>query len=475
MAVKRYDFVVLGAGVAGLAFAWKMIKAGKSVLVLEKEHTVGGLARTLKYRGFRMDFCGHRFHTANQDVLRTVLSLKYLRMHKHRKKVRIHMFGKYLTYPFELPNLLRAMPFSLAINCCLDYLISRMREKIERTNIRSYKDWFVALYGSRLYDVMCYPYTAKIWHIDPSRISADWAEQRFGGPNLRKLIEKSIKKLLSLDFSRYDLEDDSLAPDGGEFYYPEAGYQELPDAFAKEAEEAGAVIACGVTVDSIDTEDKRVTYKKYRKKIVTRYRSLISTIPIPALYSLQNRKNTKIESLIKKNRYMDIIFVYLFVDQPRISHDHWIYFPNREILFNRAVEFTNWSKKMAPRGKTVLCFDITCYARDTIWQQTDASLVERTIEDASRVGYLPKDRVSGSYVKRLRYAYPVYDLNYKRRLTRIVSFLETRDVYLLGRTGIFRYNNSDNSIEMALVLAQNFIEKRSNASIFDYSIKGVSL
>ena len=41
---------------------------------------------------------------------------------------------------------------------------------------------------------MCYPYTSKIWKMDPSHISADWADQRFQGEKMSKLIKRVIKK-----------------------------------------------------------------------------------------------------------------------------------------------------------------------------------------------------------------------------------------------------------------------------------------
>jgi len=78
-------------------------------------------------------------------------------------------------------------------------------------------------------------------------------------------------------------------------------------------------------------------------------------------------------------------------------------------------------------------------------------------------------------VHRLRYAYPVYDLDYGKLLEKVVRFLETEHSYLLGRTGIFRYNNSDNSIEMAFQLGDNFVENKAQKTIFRHEIKNVSL
>ncbi len=77
---------------------------------------------------------------------------------------------------------------------------------------------------------MCYPYTSKIWQIDPGLLSADWADQRFQGEKLEKLTRRIIKKIITLGFGKYNLEDDALAPDGGDFYYPETYFQALSDS-----------------------------------------------------------------------------------------------------------------------------------------------------------------------------------------------------------------------------------------------------
>jgi len=45
----RYDYIVMGAGVTGLSFAYEVAKHGKSVLILEKDKQFGGLSRTLEY------------------------------------------------------------------------------------------------------------------------------------------------------------------------------------------------------------------------------------------------------------------------------------------------------------------------------------------------------------------------------------------------------------------------------------------
>jgi protoporphyrinogen oxidase len=475
--MRRFDFVVLGGGVSALGFAKRMAEHGRSVLVLEKETVIGGLSRTLHHRGFYLDFCAHRFHTNNRELLAEVLALPGLRMSRHVKKSRIYMFGKYLKYPFELQNLLRAMPLRDSLLAGVSFGWNLLAKTFRTPRLVSYRDWFVHLYGRRLYETMCRPYTSKIWHTDPADISADWAEQRFQGENLKRLLKRVIRKLLTLDFSNYNLEDDSLAPDGGPFYYPQRGIQELPDALARSAAGHGAAIETAVTITRVSVEHRTVTYDRLGVPETVGFDHLISTIPLHAFYALQERRSPEVEQALAGLRYMDIIFVYVFVDRPQLSNDHWLYFPDPDIIFNRAVEFSNWSPEMCPPGKTSVCFDVTVFAdddRDRLWNAADEELATRVLDDAERVGYLRRADVSGTYVFRVRRAYPYYDLDYKTKLDTVVHFLESEDVSLLGRTGVFQYNNSDNSIEMGFLLADKFLAGEQRRSIYQAKVKAIS-
>jgi protoporphyrinogen oxidase len=475
MQQESFDYVVLGGGVSGLGFAKRVSENGKSVLVLEKEAIVGGLSRSVEYKGFYLDYCAHRFHTKNEKLLNEILSLPGLEMKKHVKKSRSYVFGKYVKYPFEVQDLLRAMPVTKSVPAAFSFLWNTLVAKRfkDKKNLRSFEDWFSYIYGYRLYEVMAKHYTAKVWRHDPREISADWADQRLQGEDLVRLLKRIVKKVLTLDFRSYDLKDDSLAPDGGPFWYPMRGIQELPDAMARAAKEAGAKVLASARITRVDTKAKTVYYEHEGSSYMAAYDELISTIPLHTYYHLQDRRNKDVEKALSGLKYMDIIFVFLFLDVPRVSNDHWLYFHDKSIIFNRAVEFSNWSSVMCPPGKTSICFDITSFEGSPEWQMTDDELIERTKKDAVRAKYIDEKHVEDALVVRVKYAYPFYDLDYKQKLDTVVGFLETSSVRLLGRTGIFRYNNSDNSIEMGFELADKMLAGEE-ASAHTYTVKAVS-
>jgi len=480
---ETYDYVILGGGLAGLAFAENISKKGFTVIVIEQDSKVGGLSKTLNYKGFLFDYCAHRFHSANPNVMNYVKEIMGANFIKTRQISRIFMFGKFLKYPFQLQNLLRAMPIHQALLSSVSFAYSFIKRHIfikEGQFFKNYKDWFIHFFGQQLYKVMCEPYTTKIWKHRPEHLSADWADQRFQGINIKQLIYKIIYKIIRFDFSSYDLKDEALAPDGGEFWYPKNGIQDLPDRYAELILINGGRIITHAKVNKISTPNKSVSYIKSQKNHCVNYtKAVVSTIPINDLYYSLDYKNPIVENALSSLKYMSIIFVYLLIDEDNVSPDHWLYFPNSSILFNRSVEFKNWSASMAPAGKTALCLDITCFENDTTWLMDKDLLVKKCSDNVESVGLVKKEKIYGSLVIKVKNAYPFYDLEYKDKVKTVVNFCEkSGDIYCLGRTGIFQYNNSDGSIEMALVLADKIGSKnyKSNEhfSLLEYKFKNIS-
>ncbi len=478
--VEEFDHIILGAGIAGLATAYRLSKAGKRVLVLEKDAKIGGLAKTVEIDGYLFDYCAHRFHTPDPAVLEEIKGLMGDNFVEHHQKSRIRMFGKYLKYPFELQNLLRAMPKGQALLSGVDFLANMMLNRRNTRTPVNYQEWFVRFFGKRLYRIMCEPYTRKIWGMDPSLISSDWADQRFQGPNLKKLIKNTLRKALRLDFSSYSLEDDALAPDSGLFYYPKyGGIQALPDRLAATAVADGCDIRTAVTITAISASAKEVVFDTDGTTHRARAREgIVTTIPLHTYVELLREPAPQaVRSALGGLRYMDIVFVLLFVDQKRISNDTWLYFPDRSVAFNRAVEFKNWADDMAPADKTSLCLDITVTPENRdICELSDAALIERCARDCEAMGLCSVQNVFKGSVLRVSHAYPVYDLSYREKLATIVRFIESAGgVYCLGRTGIFRYQNTDGAIDMAFELSRRLLDASvTQKSIFDYSMKGVS-
>src|SRR5690606_2176378 len=129
--------------------------------------------------------------------------------------------------------------------------------------------------------------------------------------------------------------------------------------------------------------------------------------------------------------------------------DSWVYLPEKHLTVHRISEFKNFSPHCAPKDKTLVCAEITCRRGDEIWRASEERLAEIAERDLISVGLIQPGQVIGTQIRKIPFAYPVYDLKYRERLKPVMDFVHQLDgIHTTGRQGNFRYNNMDQSVEM---------------------------
>ena len=136
---------MLGGGIAGLSLAWELTRLGTRVVVLEAKDEVGGLARTIHRGEYRYDLSAHRFAPETADVRDRVLELMGDAMLDRRQRSRIFLFGRLLTYPFSMTELMRAMPLKTAFRSLFDYLVEMVARR--NRNTESLEGWALQRLG----------------------------------------------------------------------------------------------------------------------------------------------------------------------------------------------------------------------------------------------------------------------------------------------------------------------------------------
>ena len=92
---------VLGAGPAGLTAAYVLGLRGAPGAVYEADGVVGGIAKTVEYKGYRFDLGGHRFFTKLAQVQRLWEDVLGEALLVRPRLSRIYYDGKYLAYPLH--------------------------------------------------------------------------------------------------------------------------------------------------------------------------------------------------------------------------------------------------------------------------------------------------------------------------------------------------------------------------------------
>lgn len=98
---KSEPIYILGARPAGLATAYSLTQQGKSVVVVEKDNRVGGLAKSIKYQEFILDYGSHRFYTKIAPVLKLWDKVLEHEQVTVNRLIRIYYGRKYCSYPLK--------------------------------------------------------------------------------------------------------------------------------------------------------------------------------------------------------------------------------------------------------------------------------------------------------------------------------------------------------------------------------------
>ena len=144
------------------------------------------------------------------------------------------------------------------------------------------------------------------------------------------------------------------------------------------------------------------------------------------------------------------------LDRDSVTPDHWVYLPEKHLTVHRICEFKNFSETTCPAGKTLVCAEITCNQDDERWKLSDEELVRIATDDLTGIGLFQAGEVFGHHVRRVPYAYPLYELSYKENLQVLLRYLKKIDNLIsTGRQGLFRYGNMDHSVAMGSRVARS--------------------
>ena len=445
---------VLGAGLAGLANAYELAKAGHQVTVLESKSYAGGIATSWKVGDYWLDHGPHRFHSRNEELIEHLYEVLDNEVVTRERLSRIYMQGKFFNYPLKLTNVLKSLPPLIMFKAMRDYAWIRFVQLFKKIPDDHFENWVLKRFGRTLYEVFFGTYTSKAWKRPCTEISADWASQRISQANLWDTIIKTINP-------PKEGEVRSLV---SEFWYPSReGIGLIGRKYAEKLVAMGVELKLGHPAVKLEIENDIVEKVWYRtpdgaeESFTCDY--VVNTMPLPrVLETFSPKVDEEVTQAIANLEYIGIVFVYLEVDQPTVSPDHWVYLPEQNLTIHRISEFKNFSDDCAPGDKTVVCCEITCRWDDEHWTmdlEEGAAIAEK---DLVTVGLLEPGKCRGLDLQKVRYAYPVYDLTYKGNLDRLKREAKrVKNLHTTGRQGLFRYNNMDHSIAMGRAVARTLI------------------
>ncbi|MCX5908446.1 MAG: hypothetical protein NTY64_14995 [Deltaproteobacteria bacterium] len=334
------------------------------------------------------------------------------------------------------------MPLHLFLRCGIDLLVRR------RAQTESFEDYIIEKYGHTLYKVFFKPYTERFLEYKCSNLHRDWATAGINRATIdKKLDTGSLAALVrSVLFS---------IPVKTKFIYPQSGgIGVFSEKLASGIRNHGATIFLSTQVSEFVTEDRNIRAIKTN-----------TGKEIPVGHVFWSGSLTSLRSLdhsgagVPRLHYMSSVFYNYFIGRQINNGFQWCYFGDPGIEIDRISVPRNFNPALVPPGKEGLCIEVCCTEESSTWKDPARldSVLETFLVRARLLSSL--DHIEGYHVERVRETYPLYVLNYPRKLKSYFEWVNTtwHNLTLVGRTGRFWYNNMDNSIAASLDTAERFL------------------
>ena len=446
--------VVVGAGPAGLAAGRELARAGRPVVVIEREDGVGGIARTIERDGYRFDIGGHRFFTSVAEVRALWEGLLGEDLLVRQRRSRILFHGKFFDYPITARSALAGLGPLEGLRIVASYLAARLRPIEPEETLTA---WVTNRFGRRLFETFFRSYTEKVWGMRCEEIGAQWAAQRIRGMSLRAALADMLRRGAGGHRSLVT-----------EFQYPRLGPGMLWERMRAEIEAAGGRVLLQTRLGEIRHEGGRireVTAAGPEGPVTLPAASVVSTVALRDLVpAVAPALPAEVGEAARALRYRDFIQVALVLDGAEPFPDTWVYLHDPEVRAGRVQNFRAWSPALVPApDRCCVGVEYFCSIGDDLWRSADADLVALAGEELRRAGLTGGRRVVAGHVVRMRDAYPVYDGRHLDRIDVIRRGLAAvPGLQVAGRNGMHRYNNMDHSILTGLLAARNVLGARND-------------
>jgi protoporphyrinogen oxidase len=496
--------LIIGAGPAGLTAAYELLlRTDVRPIVLEKSEYMGGISRTVNYKGNRIDIGGHRFFSKSDRVMNWWMNVMPIEARngasaaisyqnktrdvatsqsgpnpeqsdkvmliRHRKS-RIYFLRRFFDYPIKLSKeTLTKLGLARTIKIGFSYmgsLVSQIKPE------KSLEDFLINRFGRELYLLFFKSYTEKVWGVPCDQISAEWGAQRIKGLSITKAIAHFVKSTFggkkNGDIGQKDTETSLIE----QFMYPKLGPGQLWEYVAETVQSKGGCVMTGWNVEQIHADGKQVksvsaSHPESGEKRTFEADYFFSTMPVKELiHALDAPIPANVQQVSDGLMYRDFITVGLLLkrlqvrdDSPvgaRLLSDNWIYIQEPDVLVGRMQIFNNWSPYMVADPSLVwVGLEYFCYDTDDLWKKSDADMIALAKEEVERIGIISREDVVDATVIRMPKTYPAYFGTYDR-------FGEIRDyvngfenLFLVGRNGMHKYNNQDHSMLTAMTAVDN--------------------
>ena len=496
--------IIIGAGPAGLTAAYELLdKTDIKPIIYEMTADIGGICKTVNYKGNRIDIGGHRFFSKSDRVMQwwqNILPLqgslsrddiilgrdimlskkndapdpeKVDRVMLVRNRLsRIFFLRKFFDYPISLNF---DTFFNLGLIRVIKIGLSYIRVRLfPIKNEKSLENFFINRFGKELYLTFFKDYSEKVWGIPCSKIKPGWGAQRIKDLSVTKAIFHAIRNIFlkKSSLTQKNIETSLI----GQFMYPKFGPGQMWEEVARIIRKKGGEIylqheAAGFKYQNNKILEVRIKDRTSGDIVVKKGDYFFSSMPVKELIgSFDGHVPQEVKRIAQGLHYRDFITVGLLLKKLKIKNetkvktvnniipDNWIYIQEKDVKLARLQIFNNWSPYMTENENTIwMGLEYLCNEGDEFWSKSDEEIRKFAINELAKIAIIDKKDVLDGVVIRMPKTYPVYFGTYNKFYV-IRNFIDKfENLFLIGRNGMHRYNNQDHSMLTAIVAVDNII------------------
>ena len=262
--------IIIGAGPAGLTAAYELLRKSKiKPIIFEMSADIGGLSKTVNYKGNRIDIGGHRFFSKSSRIMdwwQIILPLQgrpssddiilnrkvaisemegapdpeksNLVMLVRKRLSRIYFLRSFFDYPISLKwNTFFNLGVIKVIKILLSYIKIRLFPIKEEISL---EEFLINRFGRVLYHLFFEDYTEKVWGVPCNRIKPEWGAQRIRGLSISKAIMHAVRSFYTKQTSINQKKTETTLIE--QFLYPKLGPGQLWEEVARQIKEKGGEI-----------------------------------------------------------------------------------------------------------------------------------------------------------------------------------------------------------------------------------------
>jgi protoporphyrinogen oxidase len=406
------DNVVLGAGIAGLAYAYE--KRNEETVIFEAELFAGGLCHSFHIQGFTFDSAVHLSFTKN-SVVRDIFDKTAF--YRHLPLAYNFYHGNWIKHP--IINNLYSFNIPEKVS-----LIKSFVERGKYETINDYGEWLRASYGEEIAKRFYYVYTKKYWTVEAPCLTTSWIGIRLNTPDIEKILSGAF------------------LPDTGNDYYTDemrypagnGGYESFLMPLISET-----AIEYKKRAVNIDLPARKVFFSDGTQ---CTYKKLASSIPLPELVKIMEPVPSDIKVKAEKLKASKISIVSIGFNKPDIAKYLWFYIYDEDIMAARVNCPGLKSRENVPPGCSSMQFEIYHHPDEVIDRE---AVLNNTLWALQRMKICNEEDILFADYRLLPYGNVLFLHNMEQERDCIKAYIQNCGIDLIGRFGEWDYLWSDQS------------------------------